>query len=378
MAGIRAAEAEVLTFLDSHIEATFGWLEPLLDRVARNYMTVACPVIEAIDEKTLQYKFVSQDLVGTFNWKLEFDWSPITEEQRKAREHPWAPYNSPTMAGGLFSISKTWFEEIGLYDEGMEIWGGENIEMSFRQWMCGGSIEVVPCSRVGHIFRSWSPYPWRTDINVLTYNPLRVAEVWMDDFRFLYYDRYGRWDKPLSGRVGHFGDVSERRALRERLQCHTFQWYLDNVAVEMPQHQLLGSGEIFNLATKQCLDQSDKVADMGKPVKPVLCHMTGGNQYWMFRTDGKILRDYLCIGRQVGEKRREEVAVVPCDNSVTWSYNHESHLFTYKETGTCLTLIRQDSAQDEVGLAECDPDSELQQWYITHYNPGGMAYRDLA
>ena len=60
MAGIRAAEADVLTFLDSHIEATFGWLEPLLDRVARNYMTVACPVIEAIDEKTMQYKFVSQ------------------------------------------------------------------------------------------------------------------------------------------------------------------------------------------------------------------------------------------------------------------------------------------------------------------------------
>ena len=72
---------------------------------------------------------------------------------------------------------------------GMEIWGGENLEMSFRQWMCGGTIEIVPCSRVGHVFRAWSPYPWRTDINVLTYNPIRVAMVWMDDFKYLYFDR---------------------------------------------------------------------------------------------------------------------------------------------------------------------------------------------
>ena len=42
------------------------------------------------------------------------------------------PFRTPTIAGGLFSIDKSFFYELGLYDPGLEIRGAENMELSFK------------------------------------------------------------------------------------------------------------------------------------------------------------------------------------------------------------------------------------------------------
>ena len=41
-------------------------------------------------------------------------------------------FRSPTHAGGLFAMDRKYFFELGAYDSGLKIWGGENFELSFK------------------------------------------------------------------------------------------------------------------------------------------------------------------------------------------------------------------------------------------------------
>lgn len=235
---------QILVFLDAHCETETNWLPPLLSLITRTPKVVAVPLIDVINATDFSFRdrdfFTSwtqhldpndQGLArGIFNWKLEWKRiriNPYLYDFGRARHSQ--PYPSPAMAGGLFAIDKTFFKSLGYYDDGLEIWGAEQYEISFKIWMCGGALLDVPCSRVGHIFRGkgWTgnKLPDYVKGGYVTRNNQRVVEVWMDD---VYKEKYYR-EKHEKKRT--FGDIS--RQLEFRKTCKSFDWYMKNVAYDL-------------------------------------------------------------------------------------------------------------------------------------------------
>lgn len=110
MMGAVNSQGPALIFMDSHIEVTSGWLEPLLDRLAINKNITSIAVMDTVDMETLEYRY-SEDptkvLVTGFDWNMIFNWKLPYEPKGNKRQNPYDPISSPTMLGAFFGkISK--------------------------------------------------------------------------------------------------------------------------------------------------------------------------------------------------------------------------------------------------------------------------------
>ncbi|NXN25767.1 GALT6 acetylgalactosaminyltransferase, partial [Nycticryphes semicollaris] len=328
--GASVASGEVLTFLDAHCECFHGWLEPLLSRIAEEPTAVVSPDIATIDLNTFEFSKPIQNgkqhSRGNFDWSLTFGWEVVPPRERQRRKDETFPIKSPTFAGGLFAISRSYFEHIGSYDDQMEIWGGENVEMSFRVWQCGGQVEIIPCSVVGHVFRSKSPHTFPKGTQVISRNQVRLAEVWMDEYKEIFYRR------------------NQQAA---------------QMAREVPG--------IKNEGTKSCLDVGENNHG-GKPLIMYPCHGMGGNQYFEYTSQRELRHNIgkeLCLRAGSGSgsaelgncQYRGKPGRVPA--SEEWDLTQDQ-LIKNLASGMCLTARGKHPA-----MVPCNPTDPHQLWSFT-------------
>lgn len=377
MIGASHATGDILVFLDSHCEVNELWLQPLLAPIMQDRKTVVCPVIDIINADTLIYS-ASPIVRGGFNWGLHFKWDPVPASMLNGPEGQTAAIKSPTMAGGLFAMNRDYFNELGQYDSGMDIWGGENLEISFRIWMCGGQLQIIPCSRVGHIFRKRRPYGSPRGQDTMAHNSLRLAHVWMDEFKEQYFAL-----RPEL-RVRNYGNISERVDLRRRLKCKSFKWYLDNVYPEMKvlgpnekaraqqplnravkRPKVLQHGRIRHLLSGKCISAQSHPSQKGGIVVVKECDSSDPNQIWIYNEEHElILANLLCLD-MAETHSSDSPRLMKCHGSggsQQWILGINNRIYQVS-AGQCLQVVDPDNIKGYIAMAICDG-SIVQQWQI--------------
>lgn len=365
LVGAQAATGDVLIFLDAHCEANKQWIEPMLARIADDRTVVLIPSIDLISADNLYYAAGGTIAVGGFWWSLHFSWRQMPEREHLRRHSETDPIRSPTMPGGLFAVDRKFFFEIGGYDPGMDVWGGENLELSFRAWMCGGSLEFIPCSRVGHIFRAAHPYSFgNKDTHGL--NSKRLADVWMDDYKRLYFMHRQDIAKQDAG------DISERKALRSRLQCKSFKWYLDNVYPEkfIPDENVLAWGMVRNPSSSLCLDTLGKDEKTFFDIGIFACQ--GGksaSEIFSLSKLNELRREESCLDvrSQSPKSPGSTVSLISCHGGAgqKWTHNKMTGEIIHVHSNRCLDTANITSG-GYVVVAKCNGVIS-QKWEFEHY-----------
>ncbi|KAF7214320.1 N-acetylgalactosaminyltransferase 7 isoform X2 [Nothobranchius furzeri] len=363
----KATKGQVLIYLDAHCEVGINWYAPLVAPISKDRSVCTVPLIDYIDGN--EYSMEPQQggdedglARGAWDWSLLWKRVPLSQREKAKRKYTTQPYRSPAMAGGLFAIERDFFFELGLYDPGLQIWGGENFEISYKIWQCGGQLLFVPCSRVGHIYRlqGWqgNPPPAHVGSSPTLKNYVRVVEVWWDDYKDYFYA-----SRPETLTLA-YGDISELRQFREEHRCKSFKWFMEEIAYDIPLHYPLPPknvewGEIRGFETSYCIDSMGHTNGGNVEIGP--CHRMGGNQLFRINEANQLMQYDQCLTR--GDN--SAVIITHCDQNqhTEWSYFKDLHRFTHVPTGKCLD--RSDLLH-KVFISDCDVSKTTQKWEMNN------------
>jgi polypeptide N-acetylgalactosaminyltransferase len=279
----KVATGSILVFLSHEVAVNKGWLEPLVDSVKSNRHMIIVPHLDSLLDGGRFFR-TPDNLITTFSWTLDTAFMETKQEG--------TILTTPVMTGDAFAVDKNFLDSIGNFDEGMDKGYGENLELSLRTWLCGGSISISTCSRVS-VRNALKPVRIHTARNFR-----RITELWLDEYKKFAYKQ---------GEFGREGDdEGERQSLQTRRQylkkittCKPFKVFLKDTArdVVIPSDDAHYFGKLKSKTgyclTNEIIENPKQTAE----ISMVLCkpHMYSPDMVFEFDFKGRIKNGGKCV-----------------------------------------------------------------------------------
>lgn len=134
--GVKDSHGKYLFFLDAHVRVKDYWMDELIETVQGDDIGVSIPIIKNIKNEDRGYG-------GSWNSKLQFIWlekpKTITKEVL-------------LVSNCAFLIKKEVFQEVGGFDNNLQVYGVEDQEISIKLWTFGYRILLDCRVEVEHLF----------------------------------------------------------------------------------------------------------------------------------------------------------------------------------------------------------------------------------
>ncbi|XP_033750178.1 inactive polypeptide N-acetylgalactosaminyltransferase-like protein 5 [Pecten maximus] len=366
--GFKHVTGQTVAFFDSHMEVNVDWAQPLLQQIMADDRTIAMAQLDYVERNSLKYTFTKgyRTRYG-FDWRLQFFETEFRQDQLTGKSD-MDVLPGVVMVGAAFVVDVKFFSEIGTYDDGMKIWGGENLELSWRVWLCGGRLVHVPCSRVGHIERA-QPYDFLADRRkVELYNYKRAISVWMDEYSRYVYGFYPEM-KSFS-----MGDVDERFMLKRKLRCRPFDWFLTNIWPELFTYDVnvtaSGGVGLENYKPPRCLDNNMYLFSAPAPLHVSYCNYHLMQQNFALTTTKQLRTILQCVYVKMDGMDHIPRLANCLDIKDQWEHSKEGHLVHLK-TRLCISLLR-----NTLIMRECTTGDPSQTWTFASQRKDGRHAAD--